>query len=54
MSPDGRHTKPAGSVKIRAETIAHYLQKYAGEITARQKATAAPGCPIVRLRVCSG
>ena len=41
-------TKPAGSVKIRVETIAHYLQKYAQEIIARKKAAAAPGCPLVR------
>ncbi|MBI3044615.1 MAG: activase [Betaproteobacteria bacterium] len=40
-------TKPAGSVKIRVETIAHYLQKYAKEIIARKKAAAAPGCPLV-------
>jgi len=38
-------TKPAGSVKIRVETIAHYLQKYAAEIIAKKKAVAAPGCP---------
>jgi predicted nucleotide-binding protein (sugar kinase/HSP70/actin superfamily) len=41
-------TKPAGSVKIRGETIAHYLQKYAGEIIERKKAAAAPGCPLLR------
>ena len=40
-------TKPAGSVKIRVETIAHYLQKYAKEIIARKKAAAAPGCPLL-------
>ena len=41
-------TKPAGSVKIRVETIAHYLQKYAKEIIGRKKATTAPGCPLIR------
>jgi predicted nucleotide-binding protein (sugar kinase/HSP70/actin superfamily) len=41
-------TKPAGSVKIRVETIAHYLQKYAKEIIARKKSVAAPACPLVR------
>ncbi|MBI3917068.1 MAG: activase [Betaproteobacteria bacterium] len=41
-------TKPAGSVKIRVETIAHYLQKYAKEIIGRKKATMAPGCPLIR------
>jgi predicted nucleotide-binding protein (sugar kinase/HSP70/actin superfamily) len=38
-------TKPSGSVKIRVETIAHYLEKYAGDIIARKKAAMAPGCP---------
>jgi len=41
-------TKPAGSVKIRVETIAHYLQKYAREIIERKKAAAAPDCPLIR------
>jgi predicted nucleotide-binding protein (sugar kinase/HSP70/actin superfamily) len=41
-------TKPAGSVKIRVETIAHYLQKYANEIIERKKTTAAPDCPLGR------
>jgi predicted nucleotide-binding protein (sugar kinase/HSP70/actin superfamily) len=41
-------TKPAGSVKIRVETIAHYLQKYAKEIIERKKAASAPGCPLIR------
>ena len=41
-------TKPAGSVKIRVETIAHYLEKYAGAIIARKKAAAPPACPLVR------
>lgn len=31
-------TKPAGSVKIRVETIAHYLQKYADDIIRNKKA----------------
>ncbi len=35
-------TKPAGSVKIRVETIAHYLQKYAGGII-NKKRKALPG-----------
>jgi len=41
-------TKPAGSVKIRVETIAHYLQKYAKEIIERKKAASAPNCPLIR------
>ena len=40
-------TKPAGSVKIRVETIAHYLKKYSAEIIAKKKAAAPPGCPLL-------
>jgi len=39
-------TKPAGSVKIRVETIAHYLQKYSSDIIAAKKAASPPGCPL--------
>jgi predicted nucleotide-binding protein (sugar kinase/HSP70/actin superfamily) len=41
-------TKPAGSVKIRVETIAHYLHKHAGEIISRKLAAATPGGPLAR------
>lgn len=41
-------TKPAGSVKIRVETIAHYLEKYAPAIIERKKAASAPGCPLLQ------
>jgi predicted nucleotide-binding protein (sugar kinase/HSP70/actin superfamily) len=40
-------TKPAGSVKIRVETIAHYLEKYADTIIEKKKAAMPPGCPIL-------
>jgi len=40
-------TKPAGSVKIRVETIAHYLQKYGAGIIDRKKAVAPKGCPLL-------
>ena len=40
-------TKPAGSVKIRVETIAHYLEQYAGGIIEKKKAAAAPDCPLL-------
>jgi predicted nucleotide-binding protein (sugar kinase/HSP70/actin superfamily) len=40
-------TKPAGSVKIRIETIAHYLGKYAGEIIDKKKEAMAPACPLL-------
>jgi predicted nucleotide-binding protein (sugar kinase/HSP70/actin superfamily) len=41
-------TKPAGSVKIRVETIAHYLQKYSAQIIARKRAASPPDCPLLR------
>lgn len=41
-------TKPAGSVKIRIETIAHYLQKYSGEIIKKKKAGCSDGFPLAR------
>jgi predicted nucleotide-binding protein (sugar kinase/HSP70/actin superfamily) len=40
-------TKPAGSVKIRVETIAHYLQKHGERIIARKLAASAPACPLL-------
>jgi len=39
-------TKPAGSVKIRVETIAHYLQRYSKSIVAKKKEAAPAGCPL--------
>ena len=40
-------TKPAGSVKIRVETIAHYLQKYSTTIIDRKLAAGPPACPLL-------
>jgi predicted nucleotide-binding protein (sugar kinase/HSP70/actin superfamily) len=40
-------TKPAGSVKIRVETIAHYLQKYGADIVAKKKAAMRADCPLL-------
>jgi predicted nucleotide-binding protein (sugar kinase/HSP70/actin superfamily) len=40
-------TKPAGSVKIRVETIAYYLEKHSGGIVANKKAVAPPRCPLL-------
>jgi predicted nucleotide-binding protein (sugar kinase/HSP70/actin superfamily) len=40
-------TKPAGSVKIRVETIAHCLERYAGHIIERKKAAMAPDRPLL-------
>ena len=39
-------TKPAGSVKIRVETIAHYLERYGPAIIERKKARMWDGCPL--------
>jgi len=39
-------TKPGGSVKIRVETIAHYLARDARAIIRRKLAAAAPDCPL--------
>jgi predicted nucleotide-binding protein (sugar kinase/HSP70/actin superfamily) len=40
-------TKPAGSVKIRVETIAHYLERYSREIIEKKKAVMPAGCPLL-------
>jgi hypothetical protein len=34
-------------VKIRVETIAHYLQKYGADTIAKKKAAAPVGCPLL-------
>jgi predicted nucleotide-binding protein (sugar kinase/HSP70/actin superfamily) len=39
-------TKPAGSVKIRVETITHYLQRYAAGIIEKKLAASPPDCPL--------
>jgi predicted nucleotide-binding protein (sugar kinase/HSP70/actin superfamily) len=41
-------TKPAGSVKIRVETIAHYLGDHATGIIARKRGASPPACPLVQ------
>jgi predicted nucleotide-binding protein (sugar kinase/HSP70/actin superfamily) len=40
-------TKPGGSVKIRVETIAYYLEKRSASIIAAKRAAAAPHCPLL-------
>lgn len=40
-------TKPAGWMKIRVETIAHYLGRHAPMIIARKRAAMPPGCPLL-------
>jgi len=40
-------TKPVGSIKIRIETIVHYVGKYADEIMRRKLALLPPDCPLL-------
>ncbi|GGG37215.1 hypothetical protein GCM10010964_26310 [Caldovatus sediminis] len=40
-------TKPAGSVKIRVETIAYYLERMSADIIGRKQARMPPGCPLL-------
>ena len=40
-------TKPAGSMKIRVETITHYLGGHAEAIIERKKAAMPPDCPLL-------
>ena len=41
-------TKPAGSIKIRIETIVHYLAKYSENIIQRKLALLPADCPLLR------
>ena len=34
-------------MKIRVETITHYLEKYSGAIIEKKKAATPPGCPLL-------
>jgi len=43
-------TKPAGSVKIRIETIVHYLAKYSDKIIQRKLSLLPPDCPLMENR----
>jgi len=38
-------TKPAGSIKMRVETIAYYMEKYSGELMQRKMAWLPAKCP---------
>ena len=40
-------TKPAGSVKIRVETIAHYLECHSPRIIREKLARLSPVCPLM-------
>jgi predicted nucleotide-binding protein (sugar kinase/HSP70/actin superfamily) len=39
--------KPAGSIKIRVETIAHYMTKHSREIIEKKLALLPPNCPLL-------
>src|SRR5207247_2490223 len=39
-------TKPTGSVKIRVETIAHYLERHSPRIIQDKLARLSPACPL--------
>ncbi len=41
-------TKPSGSIKIRVETIAHYMAKYSKQITDRKLSYLSPDCPLAK------
>ena len=40
-------TKPSGSVKIRVETITHYMRKYSNDIIARKLALLSANNPLL-------
>jgi len=42
-------TKPAGGIKIRVETISHYLGKYSQQIIQRKLSYLSPNCPLGEL-----
>ena len=41
-------TKPAGSIRIRIETIVHYLAKYSDKIIEKKLALLPPDCPLLQ------
>jgi predicted nucleotide-binding protein (sugar kinase/HSP70/actin superfamily) len=44
-------TKPSGSIKIRVETIVHYMAKYSQEIIQRKLGLLSPGCPLGNMEI---
>ena len=42
-------TKPAGGIKIRVETISHYLGRYSPQIIQRKLSYLSPHCPLAKL-----
>jgi hypothetical protein len=49
-SQDLDSTKPAGSVKIRVETMAHYLERHSLRIMRQKLARLPPTCPLMNRR----
>jgi hypothetical protein len=47
-------TKPVGSIKIRIETIVHYLSKYSPEIIERKLGWLPQNCPLADVAVAAG
>jgi hypothetical protein len=43
-------TKPAGSVKIRVETIAHYLARSANDTMSSKRGVLGADCPLLSPR----
>jgi predicted nucleotide-binding protein (sugar kinase/HSP70/actin superfamily) len=43
-------TKPAGGIRIRVETISHYLGKYSQQVIQRKLSYLSPDCPLADLR----
>jgi predicted nucleotide-binding protein (sugar kinase/HSP70/actin superfamily) len=39
-------TKPAGSIKIRVQTIVHYLEKHSPALIARKRSWLPHNCPL--------
>jgi predicted nucleotide-binding protein (sugar kinase/HSP70/actin superfamily) len=42
-------TKPAGGIKIRVETIVHYVSRYSPEIIERKLSYLSPDCPLLEV-----
>ena len=40
-------TKPAGGIRIRIETISHYMEKYSTEIIRRKLSYLSAECPLM-------
>ncbi len=47
-------TKPAGSIRIRIETIVHYVSKYSADIIQKKLAWLPPNCPLLEEKTEAG